>query len=93
MAAIVVEGKLDLVEFHKHLARRLPSYARPLFLRVKDRIETTATFKHTKNDLVREGYDPAATNDAMYFNDSASGTFVRLDVQLYARIQAGEVRV
>ena len=42
----------------QHLARRLPAYARPLFLRIKDRIEVTATFKHKKNELAREGYDP-----------------------------------
>ena len=93
MAAIVAEDILDLGEFSKHLARRLPAYARPLFLRIMNRIETTATFKHMKNALVREGYDPAATTDAMYFYNSSTETFVRLDGPLYARIQAGEVRV
>ena len=61
--AIVSEGALDLAELRKHLVRLLPPYARPLFLRIVDRIEATATFKHTKNDLKRHGYDPAATGD------------------------------
>ncbi len=91
MAALALEGKLDLVEFREHLVRSLPAYARPLFLRIQDRIKTTATLKHTKNDLVREGYDPAATRDAIYFNDPTSKTFLRLDRQLYSRIQAGDV--
>jgi fatty-acyl-CoA synthase len=68
-------------------------YARPLFLRVKDRIETTATFKHKKTDLARHGYDPAATEDTIYFDDPAQQAFVRLDRALYERIQAGAVRL
>ncbi len=93
MAAIVSDGALDFAKFRKHLARRLPAYARPLFLRIVDRIEATATFKHTKSELKREGYDPAATGDAIFFDDPARQAFVRLDRTLYARIQAGMVRV
>ncbi|MGH6977184.1 MAG: long-chain-acyl-CoA synthetase, partial [Stellaceae bacterium] len=60
MATIVAGGALDLTALRTHLVSRLPAYARPLFLRIKDRIEITATFKHKKNELAREGYDPAA---------------------------------
>ena len=77
---------LDLAALRKHLARRLPAYARPLFLRIKDRIEVTATFKHLKNELAREGYDPAATQDAIYFDDPARQAFVPLDAALHARL-------
>ena len=55
MAALVVDGAFDLAALRSHLARGLPAYARPLFLRIQDRIEVTATFKHKKTDLVREG--------------------------------------
>ena len=40
------------------LVKSLPSYAVPLFLRLKDTIETTTTFKHKKVDLVKEGFNP-----------------------------------
>jgi fatty-acyl-CoA synthase len=50
MAALVVGGKFELQEFHKHVAHLLSSYARPLFLRIKDRIEMTSTVKHTKTE-------------------------------------------
>jgi fatty-acyl-CoA synthase len=93
MAAIVSEGALDLAELRKHLARFLPPYARPLFLRITDHIEATATFKHTKNDLKREGYDPAATSDPIFFDDPARGAFVPLDRALYQHIQDGKVRL
>ena len=93
MATLVVEGVLDLGEFRRHLARRLPSYARPLFLRLKDRIEITATFKHRKLDLVHEGFDPGATADALFFDDPARQAYVRIDRTLYERIAAGKVRL
>jgi fatty-acyl-CoA synthase len=93
MATLVVDGALDFSELREHLTRRLPSYARPLFLRIKDRIEVTATFKHNKSDLVRQGFDPSAARDAIYFDDPVHGAFVRLDAALYDRIAAGKVRL
>jgi fatty-acyl-CoA synthase len=93
MAALVVDGILDLPKLRTHLARVLPPYARPLFLRIQDRIAVTATFKHRKNELVREGFDPAATDDAIYFDDPSQQAYVRLDRALFERIKAGAVRL
>ena len=93
MAAIIYPGDPDLAALREHLAAWLPPYARPLFLRVADRLEATATFKHTKANLQREGFDPAATSDAIYFDDPAKKAFVRLDAALFARITAGKVRL
>jgi fatty-acyl-CoA synthase len=93
MAVIICDGNLDLAALRKHLAAWLPPYARPLFLRVADRLEATATFKHTKTNLQREGFDPAATSDAIYFDEPAKMAFVRLDGALFARIAAGKVRL
>jgi fatty-acyl-CoA synthase len=93
MAALVADGELDLVELRRHLTHRLPAYARPLFLRMTDRIDVTATFKLRKTDLVREGFDPAKTDDVIYFDDLSQRRFVPLDDELYDRIAAGEVRL
>jgi fatty-acyl-CoA synthase len=92
MAAIVVDDGLDLAAFRTHLIDRLPDYARPVFLRVTSDLDVTATFKHTKSALVREGYDPVAIVDALYFNDPRRQSFVRLDKPLYDRIQTGQIR-
>ena len=93
MAALVVDGALDLPEFRKYLARVLPAYARPLFLRIQDRIAVTATFKHQKTELEREGFDPTASDRAVYFDDPSQQAYIRLDRALYDRIQAGLVRL
>jgi fatty-acyl-CoA synthase len=92
MAAIVADGALDVAALRRHLVELLPAYARPLFLRLKDRIAVTATFKHNKTDLVREGFDPSKTEDAIYFDDLSQRNFVRVDSALYDRIAAGQVR-
>jgi fatty-acyl-CoA synthase len=93
MTALVVDGTLDLSELRKHLARLLPPYARPLFLRIQDRIAVTATFKHQKTELVREGFDPAASGDAIYFDDPSQQAYVRIDGALFDKLQAGSVRL
>ncbi len=93
MAALVTAGALDFAGLRQHLARRLPPYARPLFLRLNDRIEVTATFKHKKSELAREGFDLAMTRDAIYFDDPARQAYVPLDAARYARIMAGKARL
>jgi fatty-acyl-CoA synthase len=93
MAAIVADAPLDFAGLREHLSNRLPAYARPLFLRMRDKIDATATFKHSKHELRREGYDPAATADAIYFAVPDGQTFVPLDAALHARIAAGTVRL
>jgi fatty-acyl-CoA synthase len=92
MAAIVCDGPLDFTAFRDHLARRLPAYARPLFVRLMQRIEVTGTFKHAKSDLVRDGYDPVATDDPIYFYDLVRRDFVRVDEVLYEDIRGSKVR-
>jgi fatty-acyl-CoA synthase len=93
MAALVTDGPFDFARLSAHLAQRLPAYARPLFLRIQNRIAVTGTFKHQKVDLVREGFDPAATSDAIYVCDLTAHAYVRIDAALFERIRAGTIRV
>ena len=93
MAAIVCNGPCDVASLYAHLAKNLPEYARPLFLRIRTEIDVTGTFKQTKVNLVREGFNPAATSDPIYFNDMHAKAFVRLDPDLYRRIESGDVRL
>jgi fatty-acyl-CoA synthase len=93
MAAIVANADLDLSGLYEHLARHLPPYARPLFLRLAKSLDATSTFKHAKHDLQRDSFDPAVTDDPIFFANPAAKTYVRLDGQLYARIQAGKIKL
>ena len=93
MAAVVAKENLNLTALHDHLARRLPDYARPVFLRIRHAMDVTSTFKHTKLDLVKEGYDPTRFSDPIYFNDPQRKAFVRMDRTLYDAINAGQIRL
>ena len=93
MAAIVVADNVNLTALRDHLAARLPDYARPVFLRIRQDMDMTATFKQKKVDLVKQGFDPDAIGEPIYFNDPAAKAFVRIDAPLYKRICAGEIRL
>jgi fatty-acyl-CoA synthase len=55
--------------------------------------ELTGTFKYSKTELLREGYDPEACGDALYFDDPSAGEFVPLNAELYRRILCGEIKL
>ena len=93
MAALVVGDDFDLDRFPARLAERLPDYARPLFLRFREALETTSTLKQRKLDLVDEGYDPSRITDPLFVADPVTGGFVRLDGDLYGRIETGDLRL
>ena len=93
MAALVAPTGLDLLRFREHLAKRLPEYARPVFLRVLPEIETTGTFKPKKQELARIGFDPRAITDSIFVNDRDAGAFVPLDATLFERIRGGQFRL
>jgi fatty-acyl-CoA synthase len=90
MAALVTDGELDFAGLRKHLAGCLPAYARPAFLRIRSEADMTGTFKYSKTALVREGYDPDASTDALFFDSAEAGALVPLDKLLFRRIQTGE---
>jgi fatty-acyl-CoA synthase len=93
MAAISAPGGLDLAALRAHLGDRLPSYARPLFLRLCPQMDVTTTFKQTKGALVREGFDPSVIGDPIYFDHPVEQRFVRMDASLYRDIREGRVRL
>jgi fatty-acyl-CoA synthase len=93
MAALVVAKGFDLATLRRHVDASLPTYARPVFVRMRTELETTATFKHRKDELVRAGYDPDETEDEIYFADPQRAEYVRIDQNLFARIRVGQVRL
>jgi fatty-acyl-CoA synthase len=93
MAAITAQPDLNLQALHSLARERLPSYARPVFIRLCRQIDVTETFKPKKQALMSEGFDPRATSDPIYVEDRAAEAYVRLDEAIYAAIRRGEFRV
>ncbi len=92
LAALVADPSLDLAGLAQHLQKNLPAYARPIFLRFQKEIAATTTFKQTKVGLQAEGYDPGKITDPLYVRD-ASGAFVPLTADLFAKIQNGQMKL
>jgi fatty-acyl-CoA synthase len=55
-------------------------------------IPMTATHKPRKLDLVREGFDPTATEDPIYFDDPIANAYVLVDAEFCRRVESGHVR-
>ena len=104
----LVPGKsykdLNMTELYESLAKQLPSYARPLFLRIPKTVssieegeELTATFKHKKGNLRDEGFNVHVITDEkeeiLFFRDDKEKKFVLLDVKLYGDIVNGNIRI
>ncbi|WP_184718076.1 long-chain-acyl-CoA synthetase [Caulobacter sp.] len=92
MVSLVTTPEFDLEAFAKHVDEQLPTYARPLFVRLQPAIETTGTFKYRKIDLVTEGFDPAKTKDPLYFRDPEKG-YVKITKALHAKIEGGAFKL
>jgi fatty-acyl-CoA synthase len=93
MAALVVDATFNAAAFRAETARKLPSYARPVFLRLLSALESTGTFKPRKQDLLQSGFDPARISDKLFFDDPRAQAYVSLDAALYAAISTGGVRI
>ncbi len=73
MAAITTDERFTLARLYEHVTNLLPSYARPMYLRLCDGLETTGTFKLTKAKLAQEG--PANASDPVWCYDP-KGRFI-----------------
>lgn len=94
MAAIgCAGGPFDLDTFLTNVKKNLPSYARPLFLRLMPVVETTGTFKITKTRMQREGYKPQNSSEKLYFLDSRADRYLEITDKLYQDITEGKVQL
>ncbi len=93
MAALSTDRDINLENLYQSLSSSLPSYAQPLFLRIKKEIEITGTFKHRKVELVKDGYNPREIKEPMYFCDHETQTYLPLDQELFDKIQNKELKL
>jgi citronellyl-CoA synthetase len=95
MAAITPhEGHtIDFADLLNHLKRELPHYSVPVFLRVKQAMETTGTFKYQKNNLKTEGFDPNKVDgEPLYVLLPGTNEYTALTDEVFANINAGKYR-
>jgi citronellyl-CoA synthetase len=92
MAALTLEhgiAALDLADFSAYVTRELPSYARPVLLRMQPEMEVTGTFKLMKGELRKEGYDLDVVHDPLFVMKPGQAVYEPLDRAFYAQMRAG----
>ncbi|HEY8004522.1 MAG TPA: long-chain-acyl-CoA synthetase [Phenylobacterium sp.] len=92
MAGLVVGPEFDVKVFGDDVARDLPAYAQPLFVRILPELQTTGTFKTRKMDLIADGFDPAKIKDPLFFHDPRKG-YVKVTKGVFEKIAAGTLKV
>jgi citronellyl-CoA synthetase len=93
----MVAFNCDLKEFNwdnfaEYMIDALPSYARPVFVRIIKELETTGTFKLKKNELRDEAYHlDKVNNDKVFIKKPGTNSYVELDNETYQDIANGSV--
>lgn len=85
MAAVeLVEGHdFDGELLYRLVAAQLTPPARPRFVRIVPRLETTDTLKVRKQQLLADGADPGRVADPLYWYDAARQTYAPLDMSSF----------
>ena len=78
MVAFTTTALFDLTALPAFTEHHLPNYARPMFLRLCNSIETTGTFKPVKAKLMQEGYNRAVIDDPLFFFNAKIRAYVQL---------------
>ncbi|PNF41524.1 hypothetical protein B7P43_G13038 [Cryptotermes secundus] len=92
MAAIAdPNNTLDIKSLANGLEKTLPSYARPIFIRVLEKMDITGTFKIKKIELQEDGFDPSKIKDKLYVRSGKE--YVPLTSQLYQDILKGAIKI
>ena len=92
MVAVVPEGRFNAKAFADYADQELPTYARPVFVRLIKAVDTTGTFKYRKVDLVAEGYDPDQVDGQLYVRGGKNG-YQKLTANALAAVTSGAMRL
>lgn len=93
MASLTVSEDFDISGLRAFVAKEMPPYAVPLFIRIEPEAQTTGTFKYRKVELVDEGYDINKFSDPVYFAGAGAESFSPLTNEIVAQINEGAVRI
>ncbi len=91
MAALRLRsGNFDGVALARTLRQVLPKYAVPLFLRLRDEHDVTATFKYSKVQLKHEGCNPNVVSETLLILTEQG--YERLTAEKWSRLSLGSDR-
>merc|ERR1712158_109775 len=87
------DRKVDVEKLYEGLREKLPAYARPIFVRLVNKIDVTATYKLKKRDLQSEGFNPELVGKgSVHMLDSKQQCYQPLSQEQYNNIINGNLR-
>ncbi|CFX05646.1 AMP-dependent synthetase/ligase [Syntrophomonas zehnderi OL-4] len=90
----LIEGEqLNWAEFIKHINRRMPEHARPVFIRIADQLAGGQDSEEYKEILRYEGFNPGRVKDPLYFLHPELEQYLPLDMETYKQILAQEIKL
>ena len=89
MAALTLKdiNTFDAAAFSRHLHEKLPAYAVPIFIRIREQEEITGTFKYRKVELKKEHYDLNQIDEPLYVMLPQQSQFVILEAHIADQIR------
>ncbi len=92
MTAITLNTELnqfDTTAFTQHLKSKLPSYAVPIFIRIRPTQEITGTFKYKKGTLKTEGFNSQAFNEPVFVLLPGENSYTAINTDLISELKNG----
>ena len=79
-------------ELFNACSENMPSYQRPIFIRVQPDMEVTGTFKHRKVELVKEGYEISKFSEKLYFYSKSDKDYIPVTQAMVDDINSGKLK-
>ena len=89
----IVKRDVDLDGLLENMKRSLPSYCVPMFIRLTAAADLTGTFKYTKVNLKKDGFDINIMSDPIFFLDPRCKKYVPLDSEVFSLLMESKLRV
>lgn len=85
---------LDWTHYHQVCSKNLPSYSRPVFIRVMKSLPQTVTFKHQKTKMVKDSFTLSVLQDGegAFMYNAKTGAVTEIDHKMEDAINAGTVK-
>jgi len=77
----------------EYLVQNLAGFARPVFVRLVERLDYTGTFKIQKTRLVQEAYDLRTVKDRVFYLESRTQVYKELTAEVCEGIRSGSFRI
>ena len=92
MAAFSLEDfeGFNWLEFSEYVENNLPKYARPIFIRIIQEMDTTGTFKLKKNELRDDAFNISKVEDKVFCLKPSSNIYELLDGNWLDKINCEE---